>query len=63
MDEYICNDRQDALKVAEEINRMTDEEFEAYCENLKSEENNITIISIKSSVNSGGCFCIKKIMR
>ena len=38
MDEYICDDRQDVLKVAEEINRMTDEEFDAYCEKLKSEE-------------------------
>lgn len=38
MDEYICDDIQDILKVSEEINSMTDEEFEAYCEKVKSEE-------------------------
>lgn len=37
MNEYICDDRQDLSKMAEEIDKMSDEEFEKYLEQLKED--------------------------
>ena len=33
--DYICDDRVNYLELGERINSMTDEEFEAYCAELK----------------------------
>lgn len=38
MNEYVCDDRKDIVELGNEINNMTDEEFEAYCEKLKEKE-------------------------
>ena len=37
MNEYICDDRVDAVELANKINGMTDEEFEEYLKEMKSE--------------------------
>lgn len=42
MSEYICDDRVDTIKIGKMINSMTDEEFEAYCKKLKTEQSNKT---------------------
>ena len=34
-DSYICNDRIDIVALGEKINAMTNEEFEAHCQELK----------------------------
>lgn len=40
MSEYICDDRVDYVELGNRINSMTDEEFEAYCEEIKRKESN-----------------------
>lgn len=40
MSEYICDDRLDMEELGKNINSMTDEEFEAYCDELKKKEEN-----------------------
>lgn len=37
-DSYICNDRIDIVALGEKINAMTNEEFEAHCQELKQQE-------------------------
>jgi hypothetical protein len=39
MSEYIIDDRMDYIELMKKIDSMTDKEFEAYCEELKSNEN------------------------
>ncbi len=36
MSEYICDDRLDSLKLAEDIRNMTDEEFETFQKEVKN---------------------------
>lgn len=38
MREYFCDDRVDYIELGNKINNMTDEEFEAYCDELKRKE-------------------------
>ena len=37
MNEYVCDDRQDLSKMAEEIYKMSDVEFDIYLEQLKED--------------------------
>lgn len=39
MNEYVCDDRIDINKLAEKIEKMSDEEFAEYLRKLKGKEN------------------------
>ena len=56
MNEYVCDDRKDIVALGNEINNMTDGEFEAYCEKLKEKEEQVFVTT---SYYAGGFLFVK----